>query len=245
MKQPASIAQRFDDAALTYDQAAVVQLRVAEKLFALLQELTPPHHIIEVGCGTGFLTQSLCKQFPNVPLLALDIAPTMIALCQNRLQKYSNLHCKVEDAQTLQLPSAVDWLGSSLSLQWFDQWPACLQRWAQQARTIAFSVPLEGSFSQWRDAHLRTGQRDGLHPLPDEAALQKCCASLGTLRHFSIQTETLHHLNALDFARTLRAIGASQPHRQHSPASLRRILRALPNGVDAEYRIAYVIVETT
>lgn len=240
-----SIAQRFNAAATTYDRAANVQQRVAQQLFGVYQSASqqPPRHIIEAGCGTGFLTQHLCHHFPDVPLLALDIAPGMVALCRHRLTQYPHLHCQVADAEQLPPNCTTDLLISNLCMQWFSDWRAGLSRWAQVAHTIAFSVPIAGSFAHWVEAHAQTGQPDGLHPLPDAQALRTHCAQLGVLQHFSIQNEILHHTNALDFARTLRAIGASQPRSGHHPVNLRRVLRQLPQGIDAEYRIAYCVIE--
>ena len=259
----ATITQRFDNAAITYDRAASVQQRVAQQLFEhyLSGLKRSPNTIVEAGCGTGFLTQHLCQHFPDVALLAVDIAPSMVNLCRHRLAHYPQLQCQIADAEHLQLDEktdvdldvnhdvnldvdlGVDLLISSLCLQWFSDWRTGLARWAQQARTIAFSVPVAGSFSAWAAAHTRAGQQDGLQPLPDAQAVRNHCAQLGTLRHFSIQSEILHHADALDFARTLRALGAHQPRAQHRPANLRRVLRELPQGIDVEYRVAYCIME--
>lgn len=249
---PPTVAQRFDAAASTYDQAANVQQRVAQKLFDLYASHAvaldcPPEQIVEAGCGTGFLTQHLCQHlcqyFPATSLLALDIAPGMITQCHHRLAHYPQVTFQVGNAEHLQLHHKADILISSFCLQWLSDWRKGLTCWSQQAQTLAFSVPLAGSFNAWTAAHARAGQRAGLHPLPAAQALQKHCAQLGKIWHFSIEHETQQHENALDFARTLRAIGAHQPRMQHRPAHLRRVLHELPNGIEAEYHVAYCIVE--
>ena len=60
---PPDLKQRvrasFDRAAVTYDSAAVVQRRVCDRLLATLVarstfDTTPPTHILDAGCGTGY-----------------------------------------------------------------------------------------------------------------------------------------------------------------------------------------------
>ncbi|GAA3329015.1 hypothetical protein GCM10020331_075330 [Ectobacillus funiculus] len=44
-------------------------------------------NILEIGCGSGYLTQLLCKAFPKARILAIDLAPGMIDVAQERIQE--------------------------------------------------------------------------------------------------------------------------------------------------------------
>ena len=62
------IRLRFARAAATYDSEAVVQLKVAKRLMALLREyvITPPARMLEIGSCTGLLTAQLHTMFKDI-----------------------------------------------------------------------------------------------------------------------------------------------------------------------------------
>lgn len=76
------VAAHFDAAARaeTYDAAARVQRLIAEDLAVRVSGLGLPHHprVLEVGCGTGFLTAALVDRLPEPHITATDIAPAMV-----------------------------------------------------------------------------------------------------------------------------------------------------------------------
>ncbi|HEX4095209.1 MAG TPA: methyltransferase domain-containing protein, partial [Caulobacteraceae bacterium] len=81
------LRKAFDAAAETYDAAAPVQravaARLAEKIAAL--PLPPKPRILEIGCGTGFLTAALRERLPGGEWLITDISPRMLDACRARI----------------------------------------------------------------------------------------------------------------------------------------------------------------
>ncbi|MBL8677262.1 MAG: methyltransferase domain-containing protein, partial [Alphaproteobacteria bacterium] len=68
MVQPLKISQAFSCAAASYDQQAIIQNFVAQRLASkiLAQKRVSLGTILEVGCGTGTLTPHLlphCTQY--------------------------------------------------------------------------------------------------------------------------------------------------------------------------------------
>ncbi len=81
------IASAFTAQADVYDAAADLQWLVAERL---AEQITgrikkTPRRILEIGCGTGFLSARLADAFPETRLVLTDIAPTMLARCRARI----------------------------------------------------------------------------------------------------------------------------------------------------------------
>lgn len=112
--EPPRIRQSFDRAAATYDGAAALQRRVADRLLCQLPALQP-QHIVDAGCGTGYGSAALRARFPLAHLTGLDLAPGMLAAARQR----SDAALICADAQALPLASAcADLLWSSLMLQW-------------------------------------------------------------------------------------------------------------------------------
>lgn len=85
----ARICQSFD-AAEKYDQAATVQRVAARELFQRIHTCMAgkkPMRILEIGCGTGLLTEHLRACWPDADILATDFAPNMLARAKSRLGK--------------------------------------------------------------------------------------------------------------------------------------------------------------
>jgi tRNA (cmo5U34)-methyltransferase len=81
-----------------------------EFLTALLDaaclEETEPYHFLELGCGTGNLTLTIAKRFPNSRLTVLDFSAEMLLATQRKLQPYPNPLMAIKaDFLSLALPS--------------------------------------------------------------------------------------------------------------------------------------------
>lgn len=115
---PHSVQRAFDSSAARYDEAAVLQRYVADELLERLIALEPePYQVLDLGCGTGFLTRSVRTRFPAARVYAVDLAPAMAR--QTALINCGRTLC----ADAHRLPFArdsMDVVVSSLALQWCD-----------------------------------------------------------------------------------------------------------------------------
>jgi malonyl-CoA O-methyltransferase len=76
----ASIVAAFDAAAQSYDALTQVQREVARALVArAIAEHAAPKTILDLGSGTGHVTELALRQWPHGELTALDAAPAMLA----------------------------------------------------------------------------------------------------------------------------------------------------------------------
>ena len=122
-----AIAARFSRAASTYDGAAIVQRLMAERLVALLPEYeglfaaSKSHDddtILELGCGTGLLTELLVTRYPNALLHAIDLAPGMIEHCRRRFDKQSGTVFEIGDAELFQPSFKPPLVAANCTFQW-------------------------------------------------------------------------------------------------------------------------------
>lgn len=110
------ISRNFSASAADYDQHAVMQREMADKLLSLLPPYPIPHtKILDLGCGTGYLTKMLSERFPAARVEGIDIAPGMIAVAGK--QKRNNLFFEVGDGEEV-AGSNYDLVVSNASLQW-------------------------------------------------------------------------------------------------------------------------------
>jgi malonyl-CoA O-methyltransferase len=113
----AKIKQSFSAASVTYDGVAELQRTVGKALLSTIDTDSLTGTLLDLGCGTGFLTSelSVCIQ----PIIALDIALPMLQVTRAKLADTPNVGYLCADAE--QLPFAgqvVDGVFSNLALQW-------------------------------------------------------------------------------------------------------------------------------
>ena len=124
----ARVRASFSRAADSYDAAAVLQKRVREEMLDRLSLINiAPDTILDAGCGTGFGSYALQKQFKSAQLVSLDIAFKMLqktAEQQPWLQKLAQIILHKQqlvcaDIESLPIASnSINLLWSNLALQW-------------------------------------------------------------------------------------------------------------------------------
>ena len=110
----------FNAAVDHYDQAAALQRIVANKLIIYCKQFSKnPHNILDLGSGTGLLSQQLRYHFKNSQLTCVDIAWKMLQACHMRWKEPFPPQFICSDAETLALqPNTFHLIASNLTLQW-------------------------------------------------------------------------------------------------------------------------------
>lgn len=141
------IKQHFNHAAPSYDEAAILQKTVAERIDERLElTMVKPQTILDLGAGTGLLTEKVIQRYPQAQLFAVDLSASMLNIASAKLTapRWPALPTKVNqflgqckltkkwatkqaalavNADVYQLPFAdnsVDLIVSNLMLQWCD-----------------------------------------------------------------------------------------------------------------------------
>ncbi len=78
------IKSRFGKAAKYYDNNAVAQKIISDKLFSLIENTVKPQNILEIGCGTGNLSKRLLELSPE-KLVLNDICPGYVSALEKKL----------------------------------------------------------------------------------------------------------------------------------------------------------------
>ena len=158
------IANRFDSAAGQYDAHAKVQRESANQMSILIEELTSNTTIIdalEIGCGTGFLTELVTRLLPTSNWLITDLAPEMLNRCQAKLeqgrndQQFGSRRFQLLDGQAANCEGQFDLICSNLTFQWFESLDSAVSRLADKLKpngVLIFNLLGSNSFAQWRNA---------------------------------------------------------------------------------------------
>lgn len=256
-----TVRSRFEAATVTYDAEGTVQQQIAEALSetlrsALQARLTQRDHplsVLEVGCGTGFLTASLLPFLPSGShWIATDLAPGMVSACLQRFLartapdiRHLSLVGKVMDGENPDIDRPVDLVVSSMAVQWFTDLPAGLKRLHDHLAPgglLAVTTLGSDTFSEWRAACHATGVLPATPPYPTVGTLR---AALGPEATVVRHRYPLPFDRAEGFLRHLRKTGARTAAPDHPPLSagqLRRVLRSLSGQrFDTAYDVLTVL----
>ncbi len=126
------VAKAFGQAAMHYDDVAVLQRQTGDELLDRLSLVTlQPKSILDLGVGTGRNLNLLAKRYPKAELIAIDIATEMVKQARLTYQQDEGLRrwlpnttkptYLVGDAEQLPLAdNSVDLVFANLALQWCD-----------------------------------------------------------------------------------------------------------------------------
>ncbi|MDI1277486.1 malonyl-ACP O-methyltransferase BioC [Methylobacter sp.] len=113
----AKIRQSFAAASVTYDGVAELQRTVGKALLDTIDTESLRGPLLDLGCGTGFLSAKLLA-FAQ-PVIALDMALPMLQVTRTKLADMPNVTYLCADAEQLPLAGQiVDGVFSNLALQW-------------------------------------------------------------------------------------------------------------------------------
>lgn len=249
------VARAFD-AASDYAGHAHVQRRVAAGLADTIVTLPVIRmrgrspRLLEIGCGTGFLTEALLDRSLTGNWLVTDIAPTMVRRCADSLAGHdttARLEFAVMDGERPSPglpPKSFDLICSSLAFQWLGNLGDALSRLIPllaPGGTLAFTTLLSGTFAEWEAAHRSLGLASGGLAYPDRRQLAASFPAGGRL---TMDEQTLRegHEGARDFLRSVKRIGAASApagRRPLPPGAMRRVMaRFDAAGACATYRVA-------
>ncbi|GHU17244.1 hypothetical protein FACS189472_03850 [Alphaproteobacteria bacterium] len=227
------VGLRFGKAADTYDSSAFTHVEIARHLLSMIQRhidndkqassalqahhaylstcseaLSHVQHALDVGAGTGILSEELLKAFPNVDLTLMDISSEMLARAEKKYHgRVSYIKANAEDFPI----RGFDILVSSMAMQWFRDIEAFIAENIKHTRTIAFAIPILGTFDEWYDWLEARGIESHRMPYKSFDQMMSLC---NLANHFIAEERTypLTFKSALDFVKYLKLIGASACH---------------------------------
>lgn len=117
--------------ARTYDLTSEPQQAWASDVLARVEGIAPDATVLDVGCGSGRVTEALLALVPQGRVLALDASADMVALARRRLGNRATVWC--QDVLDLHLDRPVDAIVSTATLHWVTDHD---RLWARLARAL-------------------------------------------------------------------------------------------------------------
>lgn len=207
------IAQSFTRAADRYDSAAILQRQVGEQLLERLQFIKlEPTRILDIGCGTGLLTQQLQRKYSAAQTIALDIAHGMTIYAKEKHIE-PNLFFVCGDTTQIPLPTqSVDLIFSNFTLHWCDDLNAVFaecQRILKPGGLMLFTMLGPSTLTELRQSWAQVDDFKHVHAFFDMHDIGDCM--LRNQFHdpvMDIDPYVLTYTNVFGLMRDLKDIGA-------------------------------------
>ncbi len=230
----------FNRGAETYTDVAHLQARVAgalaEKLVGISAE-----KILEIGCGTGLLTQHLFNQFPKANFLLTDISPSMLKQCHARFKAFPNAKLLCVDGEHLDALPNFDLITSSMTMHWFNDFALSLSRIQQKLTKrgrLVFTLLGANSFSEWRAMCEFFHYPIATPYFPSVSYLRE------QFPDANFQVDVIHETypNTYTFLATLKSLGATATRNGYASLSvkeMRRLIRHFNTPITVTYEVIY------
>lgn len=232
-----NIRRQFNRSANSYDAHAQVQRIMSDRLAGSFigwknKGNVAGLNILEIGCGTGALTEILINEWPSASITALDIAPAMIKLAEQRVlsaeaniigkitsDRLHLLHADVEMWAPEAPTASFDLIVSNACFQWLSnprQTIGQLRRMLRPGGMLIFTTFGPDTFYEMHKAFNEVYRASGLEPqrhgltfrsTDQWTNLMKESGFTNIQYERSIQTEK--YASARDFLHSVKAMGAS------------------------------------
>jgi len=256
------LAQQFGRNPDYYHQYAKVQQYAADRLLSgFTANSIPPGKVLEVGCGTGFLSQGLVDLLPEHDLEISDLSPGILQFCQNHLRlspsQEKRIKFKVldgEDLENLQNFSSeyalYSLIISSFVLQWFQSPEKTIQSLyscLKPGGALSLSFPSNYSFPELKKLCSDRQVPYPFNSLPDFKTIVEMLykADLSCEYRTEWYSETYTNLKAmLDHLKKLGA-GLKIENRALSYSQMKKILESTQNSeITMSYHLVFLFIST-
>jgi malonyl-CoA O-methyltransferase len=255
------IRSNFDTNAFNYDAYADVQKTTADNLMQLIQSYDC-ESVLEIGCGTGCLSELLASKFRTAEFCFNDISPNMIKITGEKIKAVCNkavfIECNIEH---LNIEKHFDLIISNAVFQWirdFDKLLKKLYNMLNSSGILAFTLFLDGTFYELDNAFKKTYNDENIsynkHILDFHSGNEiKKTAERNKFKLISYEEHdhTLYYSNPVEFLKSVKKIGAAGIHEKKVTYKIMRKMLAnynklymnKENKIPSTYRTLYCVLQ--
>lgn len=114
------LKKHFNKEAEAFDEQVQKNIPCYNEMLTALINAIPDKNknpkILDLGCGTGNITQKALTRFPDAEVTCLDLSENMIEIAKDKLSDYEKIEYIVGDFTQMQIETKYDVILSSLAL---------------------------------------------------------------------------------------------------------------------------------
>jgi malonyl-CoA O-methyltransferase len=257
MTHKQAIQRNFARRGATYDShARIQQWMAAELLRGCRKAVLRARHILEVGCGTGHVTELLRQANPHAALVALDLEASLLQRARIRLGGEASVHFVAADGEAFS-GGSYDLIVSNSVFQWFVRPHETMQNYYRMLRPggcLAFAILGPATFQELAASFQAAAGSLPLAESPEVPAVffsgeenwQRFLKNAGfqeVMLQREVCTET--YPSVQDFLRALQATGATNPApRPLSPRLFRHMAAIYKKayGMNGSIPVTYEVI---
>ncbi|CAH0991904.1 2-methoxy-6-polyprenyl-1,4-benzoquinol methylase, mitochondrial [Sinobacterium norvegicum] len=210
------MAQSFSRAADSYDASAQLQRDIADHLFSAIDgglSLGAEAVVVDLGCGTGYISQRLSTTYPQARFIGVDIAEGMLDYARQHSGVGEAGQWLAADAEALPFAdNSVDVMYSSLAIQWCQHLPRLfseIRRVLKPGGRCYFSTLLDGTLTELKQAWAAVDDYVHVNQFDSNQHWLDCVEQAElSATHWQQQTITLQYQQLKQLTGELKAIGA-------------------------------------
>ena len=195
------VTKSFDECVDAYETDSKIQAFAACQFAQYLPNLECPK-ILEIGCGTGILTNKLLDKYQDGKFHITDISSNMVERARSNINKNSAVNWTVMDGENPSCSEKFDLIVSNMSFQWFEKPKESLEKLCKFLNPngkIFYTVPGKHCFKEWRNI---------LDDLKLQSGMLKTIDWLGIFKEEELNVQ---YESSIDFLRSIKTIGAGTP----------------------------------
>jgi malonyl-CoA O-methyltransferase len=247
------IKKNFDNASKTYDSVATVQKHVARDLIDFLNQNTNIknfNNILDIGAGTGFVTEILHNYNQNAKYSLNDISEEMLRVSHKKLGHVDHkiIFGDIEDSEEA-FQENYDLIVSNMSFQWINDLEKLLKKLTKHSKTIAFTTLGSKTFQEINNLYLKFNLKSPIKKYFTFTEMQNFIKNIFTHSKeydisYKVNQYTIFCKNFFEYSKYIRNLGAGINFNCENSQEKHKIkfLYESQEQIDLNYEIFFIII---
>ncbi|MEH0830976.1 methyltransferase domain-containing protein [Anaplasma bovis] len=245
------VRHAFDEASAGYDDYASLQKDIAQKLCRLVGKIEEHQSVLDVGCGTGIVGNTIGRK---CCLYQLDVSEKMCCIAREKNKAVLTVNGNMN-----YMPFRNEFFTaviSSMAMHWVEDisraFKSIIRISKKEGRGIFVSIPVEGTFKELLGCYEMLGM-NSKHEFYSVSAIEEMLSNLGVkITYVECEQRTTEHRTFFEFVNVLRKTGSHVPRTSakvdgdesiKKVSSLYRSVFSNQSKIVSSWNIAYFVIK--